>query len=180
MIPVGYMAKRVSKKPDWLDAPQVVDIYSVSGCVSEDFTDYIDHRKHNGYWLFDSPEVIRAIGKKNAIELEGTSLFYYEAYEMEFSDEGWCPYAPESSFPTNVTVPSTGKLEGFDVVTFFAKGRPECSPLSCNSLADGLRTNGHCLFSSFDEAETNLKNGAFIKCEPGPYRIFSVYSVDWP
>ncbi len=50
MIPVGYMAKRVSKKPDWLQAAQVIDIYSVSGCVSEDFADYIDYWKHNGYW----------------------------------------------------------------------------------------------------------------------------------
>ena len=29
MIPVGYMAKRVCKKPDWLQATQVIDIYSV-------------------------------------------------------------------------------------------------------------------------------------------------------
>lgn len=83
MIPVGYMAKRVSKKPDWLDAPQVIDIYSVSSCVSEDFADYTNYWKHNGYWLFDSPGAIRAVAKENAIELEGTSLFYYEAYEME-------------------------------------------------------------------------------------------------
>jgi hypothetical protein len=41
MIPVGYMAKRVFKKPDWLQATQVVDIYSVSGCISQDFADYL-------------------------------------------------------------------------------------------------------------------------------------------
>jgi hypothetical protein len=41
MIPVGYMAKRVSKKPDWIGAIRVVDIHSVSGCVSKDFADYI-------------------------------------------------------------------------------------------------------------------------------------------
>ncbi len=37
MIPAGYMAKRVSKKPDWVKASQVVDIYSLSFCVSVDF-----------------------------------------------------------------------------------------------------------------------------------------------
>jgi hypothetical protein len=180
MIPIGYMAKRLSHKPDWLDAPLVIDIYSVSGCISEDFTDYTNYWKHNGYWMFDSPAVIRDIAMTNAIGLEGTSLFYYEAYEMEFNGQVWCPYAPEPSIPTNVTVPSAKKLEGFDVVTFFARGHPECSPLSCNSLAKNFRTNDHCLFPSFDEAKTNLKKGAFSKCEPGPYRIFSVYSVNWP
>jgi len=33
MIPVGYMAKRVIKKPDWLKATNVIDVYSVSSCV---------------------------------------------------------------------------------------------------------------------------------------------------
>jgi hypothetical protein len=70
-------------------------------------------------------------------------------------------------------------LEGFDVVTFFAKGAPECSPLSCNSMAEHMATNSHCLFDSFDEAEARLGSGEFNNCEPGPYRIFAVYSADW-
>lgn len=180
MIPVGYMAKRVCKKPDWLQATQVIDIYSVSGCVSEDFADYINYWKHNGYWLFDSPAVIRTVARENSIDLEGTSLFYYEAYEMEFDSKSWHAHAPEPSFPTNIAPPSKKQLEGFDVVTFYGGNAPEHSPLSCNSLAKELRTNAHCLFASFEETETNVKNGAFTKCEPGPYRILSVYSVDWP
>jgi len=43
MIPVGYMAKRVSKSPDWLEAAQVIDVYSVSGCISENFADYFKY-----------------------------------------------------------------------------------------------------------------------------------------
>jgi hypothetical protein len=104
------------------------------------------------------------------------SLFYYEAYEKEFDGESWHSYAPEPLVPTNVVPPSQKQLEGFDVVTFYAGH----SPLSCNSLAKHLHTNDHCLIPSFEEAETNIKNGAFTKCEPGPYRIFAVYSVDWP
>jgi hypothetical protein len=30
MIPAGYMAKRVSRRPDWAKAAQVADIYSLS------------------------------------------------------------------------------------------------------------------------------------------------------
>jgi len=42
MVPAGYMAKRVVARPDWLPAERVSSIYSVSGCVSENFADYIN------------------------------------------------------------------------------------------------------------------------------------------
>ncbi len=180
MIPVGYMAKRVRKKPDWLHASHVLDIYSVSGCNSENFADYIPFWKHNGYWLFDSPEVILSVAEENSIDLVGTSLFYYEAYEMEFDGRKWSKYAPEASLTTSVAPPLRKALEGFDLVNFSARNSPECSPLSCNSLAEAVRTNSHCLFASFEEAKANMSDEILRKSEPGPYRIFSVYSVDGP
>jgi hypothetical protein len=178
MIPVGYMAKRVSGRPDWLDAPQVVDIYSVSDCISDDFADYINYWKHNGYWFFDSPEIIQQLALENSIDLTGTRLFYYEVYELEFDadDEGeWLQFEP--SFPTKVVAPTTKILEGFDVVSFYAGSSPECSLLSCNGVAKELETNMHCLLTSLEEAKRLLETGAFERCEPGPYRVFAVYSV---
>ncbi len=179
MIPAGYMAKRVSLKPDWLKAAQVVDIFSVSGCVSKDFADYIKYWKHNGYWLFDSPEMIRSVAIENSIDLEGTMMFYYEVHESEFDGEEWQAFETDNSFPTNVIPPSRMQLEGFDVVTLSVGTSPECSPLSCNRLADEVDTSEHCLFTSFEKAERALNDGVFKNSEPGPYRIFSVYSVDW-
>jgi hypothetical protein len=179
MIPAGYLAKRVSIKPDWLRAQHLTDIYSVSGCVSQEFADYVDFWKHNGFWLFDSPEAIQNVAQENSIHLAGTTLFYYEVYEREFDGNAWQPYAPDPSFKTNVVVPMDKHLEGFDVVTFSCRNLPECSPLSCNHLAEKLPTNPHCLFNSFREAETYVTNRTFNDSEPGPYRIFSVSSVDW-
>jgi hypothetical protein len=181
MIPVGYMASSVCGRPDWLKVPNVVDIYSLSGCISEYFiSDYVPLWKHNGYWLFDSPQIIRSAAEERTVDLQGTMLFFYEAHEMEFVEGDWRPFSPEPSFPTNIVLPPLKKLEGFDVVTFSAGHSPECSPLSCNSLAEELPTNSHCLFDSFDYAETSLTSGKFVGCELGPYRIFAVYSVDWP
>ncbi len=179
MVPAGYLAKHASKKPDWLPAPHVTDIYSVSNCQSEDFADYIPFWKHNGYWFFDSPEIIKSVAAEHSIPLAGTSLFYYEVYEMEFEGECWQPFSSEPSFATNVVVPPNKRLEGFDVANFTARTSPECSGLSCSSLAKDLPTNTHCLFGSFDEAKTNVDNGSFNQSEPGPYRIFAVYSLDW-
>lgn len=180
MIPVGYMAKRIGSKPESLKAPAVIDIYSVSSHMNDDFADYIEFWKHNGFWLFDSPQVIQTVAQENSIDLHGMSLFYYEAHEMEFDGQRWKPFAPELSIPTNIAVPSRKNLEGFDVVTFWAGNTPECSPLSCNSLADDLRTNAHCLFDSLEEAQSHLNEGHFSGSEPGPYRIFAVHSLAWP
>lgn len=180
MIPAGYMAKRIYSRPDWLKAPQVLDVYSLSACQSEYFADYIPCWKHNGYWLFDSPDMIQTVAAETRTSLGDARLFYYEVYESEFDDNHWTPFIPEPSLPTNVLPPADKQLEGFDVVTFWARNSPECSPLSCNSLAEELPTNPHCLLQSFDLAKQALEAGRFKDCEPGPYRIFAVYSVAWP
>jgi hypothetical protein len=178
MIPAGYLAKRIPIKPDWLCAQQVTDIYSVSSCLAEDFADYVNFWKHNGFWLFDSPEVTKEIAQENSIDLAKTTLFYYEVYENEFDGNTWRPFGPDASFRTDVVVPIDQHLEGFDVVTFSNLNLPECSPLSCNGLAEELATNSHCLFRLFSDAEKCLSNGIFNHSEPGPYRIFSVSSVN--
>jgi hypothetical protein len=179
VIPVGYMAKRVGK-PEGFGMPIVRDVFSVSSCVNDDFADYINLWKHNGYWLFDSPEAIQAVAKENSIDINGTRLFYYEAHEAEFDGQNWRAFASESSIPTDVKPPLKKRLEGFDVVTFSAGNSPECSPLSCNGLAEEIPTNSHCLLESLEFAESCLSCGRFSEGEPGPYRIFAVYSVDWP
>jgi hypothetical protein len=52
--------------------------------------------------------------------------------------------------------------------------------ISCNGMAEEIRTNRHCILESFGQAYDRLHEGAFNNAEPGPYRIFAVYSVEWP
>jgi hypothetical protein len=179
MIPVGYMAKKVSSVPEWLKTVGVIDIYSVSSCISETFVDYINYWKHNGYWFFNSAEVIESLAVAESIDLNGTTLFYYEVYEKQYHEDKkkWQKFEPENSFGTHVIEPETKKLEGFDVVSFSGGTSAECSPLSCNHMAKEIRVNRHCLLDSFDEAKSYLEKGLFKDCEPGPYRIFAVYTV---
>ena len=179
MISVGYIAKRVAVRPDWIKSNLVKEIYSVSDCISKDFADYINYWKHNGYWFFDSPEIIQQLAKQNAIDLTGTKLFYYEVFPQEFDGHQWKAFEPESSFTINIESPRQKILEGYDVVTFSCRTSPECSPLSCNSLAEKIETNQHCLLSSLERAKQLLENGDFNNSEPGPFRIFAVYSVEW-
>jgi hypothetical protein len=180
VIPIGYMRKRVAKNSEWLKADSVVDIYSISNCLSNDFADYINFWRHNGYWLFDSPSIIDEIARTENIDLGDTRLFYYEAYELEYDEDQdrWVVFDPESSFTTAVSVPSNKQLEGFDVVTFSAHANPECSPLSCCAMAKTFSVNEHCLFRTFTEAKESVERGLFNNSEPGPYRILSVYTLE--
>lgn len=182
MRPAGFMAKKIATHPQWLKARGVLDLYSVSGCLSEYFCDYVHHWKHNGFWLFDSPARIAEIAAAESMDLSGQKIFYYEIYEQEFDSDlkQWRPFEPEKSFATNVAVPESKRLEGFDVVTFSAGTSPECSPLSCNRLAEKIPVNPHCLLTSLEEAVRLLEAGAFDHAEPGPYRVFAVYSPDLP
>lgn len=179
MIPVGYIYKKIATRPEWLQAGSVRDVYSVSGCMSAYFADYINFWKHNGYWFFDSPKIIEDLARERAIDLTGMKLFYYEVFENEYDEKEkkWQAFKPEESFTTNVKPPAKKQLEGFDVVTFWARTSPECSPLSCNNLAKEIAVNEHCLLADFDAAKTFIETGKFDNSEPGPHRIFAVYSV---
>jgi hypothetical protein len=175
------MAKRVSLTPEWLKASGVSDIYSVSSCVSDDFGDYIQFWKHNEYGFFNSPADILGVAAAAGIELAGTSLFYYDVHPEEFDGETWVGFERgEAAAAIQIIAPKKSHLEGFDVVTFSCGANPECSPLSCNSMATELPTNSHCLFATFHEAWESVNRGVFNDSEPGPYRILAVYSVDWP
>jgi hypothetical protein len=178
VIPAGYMAKFVADRPDWLGVASVEDIYSVSGCVSRDFADHGAWR-HNGFWFFDSIDIIQRLASEKGVDLRGARYFYYEIYEQQFEEDGseGMLQAPDPAFATNVSMPETKTLEGFDVVTFCGRAAPECSPLSCNGLAAQHQVNRHCLLASLDEAASLLRQGAFKNSEPGPFRILSVYSL---
>jgi hypothetical protein len=179
MVPAGYMAKRVVARPDWLPE-RISSIYSVSGCISNNFTDYITLWKHNGYWLFDSPEAIIEIARERGIDLAETVLFFYEVHPLQFDSGEWIRFEPVPSFVTNVSIPEAKVFEGYDVVTCSCGASPECSPLSCNSLAATVETNSRCLLQSFEQARQLLEDGTFNHSEPGPHQIFAVYSVTWP
>ncbi len=180
MVPVGYMYKIVSSKPDWLETNQVSDIYSVSGCISEDFAEWIKYWKHNGYWFFDSPKVIEDLAQEQNLSLKGMTLFFYLAYEWEWDtdEEQWNLYSPEESFSTDVVLPQNSKIEGYDIISFSFGNSAECSPLSCNSMAQKIKVNSHCLLDTFEQAMLILESGSFKNCEPGPYRIYEVHTIE--
>ena len=183
MIPVGYLYKKIelTANLNWFDAGNIKAVYSVSGCVSKNFTDYIPYWKHNDFWFFNTPAVMKEIAASELLDLSDMTLFYYEVHEDEYNDEAHCwePIQFERILPEppNVISSQEKRREGFDIVSHSLQSNPECSPLSCNGLCKEIPVNQHCLFDSFDEARNALNCGALTNCEPGPYRIFAVYTV---
>ena len=68
-------------------------------------------------------------------------------------------------------------LEGFDIVTSSAQSSAECSPLSCNGLAQTIHVNDHCLLDTFENAKKVIDSSMLKEAEPGPYRIFEAHTL---
>lgn len=180
MIPMGFMAKRNLKPPKALGIEGITDVYSVNDCVNDNFADFVDDWKHNGFWFFDSPEIIRALAADKSVDLGGTTLFYYGAYEFEFTGKEWRTFSTFPEMGTAVAPPEQKHLEGFDVVSVWPENSPdpEHSPLSCNAVAKVLHVNEHCLLETLEEAKARLSDGSFDGCcGSGAFRIFAVYTV---
>ena len=182
MIELGYMAKRVALCPEWLDVSNVRDIYAVCNCISEDFCDYVEYWKHNGYWFFDSATTILEIAAVERIDLVDASLLYYRGFEQQYdaNRRAWTDYPANPDVVTNIVLPTNESILGFDIVSYSMQNSPEHSPLSCNHLAADVTVNEHCLIESLDYAIDCLENGVFDNSEPGPYRIIAVSSIEWP
>jgi hypothetical protein len=64
---------------------------------------------------------------------------------------------------------------GWDVVSRSAGADFECSPLTCNMLAEQMETNRYGLFADLDDALELARTADEMRCEPGPYHILGVW-----
>lgn len=183
LIPAGYMAKRIAEGPLIAETLGLSEVWSVSECISKNFTNYIPYWKHNGYWLFNSPREIIEIAHAESLDPSELKLCYYRMFPWEFheSSRQWMPVAsPTTEFNTEVRALTGAVHLGFDVVTYSDNHSPGCSPLTCNYLANNLRANQWGLLDTFGKAKSTLEAGAFDNSEPGPFRIIEVSTLPWP
>lgn len=178
MIPAGYMYKRISPRLEWLKCSHVTKVYSVSGCISSDFTNYISYWKHNKYWFFNAPEDMHSIIEQEKLTDE-FELLFYELYEKEFDEEQqtWQEITGEESFGYDMKRPVEKEFLGYDIVSYSVGTSHECSPLSCNRLCQEVQVNEYCLLDDFDYAIKVTESLNEEKGEPGPYRITAVNRI---
>ena len=167
----GYFPKRTVPRPAFLDgAPTVIDICSVSSCISHAPTDWIDHWLHNELGFFDSPDIA---GQVIPPSEEGFTIFCYRLGTVRFSEgraEVWT--WPEIDPETRPGYRSFG----FDVIGKSDLGSIgfEHSPLSCNSMAAEYPVNAHCLLDDLAIAVAAAEQFSIEQPEPGMYYVAEV------
>lgn len=192
MLPAGYLFKRTPPPPGWLEVKpsHIVEVCSVADCVNDNIVDPQRSWQHNSFGLANSPDILRLLAIEADVDLAAAKLFYYTAYEKALESDGWTfdpanwrqkVHAESAAIPDDVIVPDPTKLYllGYDVVVF--GDFLEHSPLSCNSIANEIVLNKHCLFDEFSAAKGAIDSGRFGGgCEEGFYTIFSVNLVVQP
>ncbi len=173
-IPIGYFPKRIAPRPEWLKAPSVVDICSVSECMSPGPEGWINHWRQNDMWMYDTEEIARSI-VGDSPEKTAFHMFAYRIVPLLF-DQGQSEVLAMPSL-TVQELPADYRFLGFDIVSRSQGACFECSPLSCNGVAETEAVNAHCLV---DNEETALRlahafSNQSIGCEPGPYCVIEVW-----
>ncbi len=180
---LGYFAKPTWKRPDWLKAPQVEEICSVSECMSRGDWDWINEWRHNGMWVFDSPDLAWSVVPESLRAQCG--LYAYRMFPFRY----FLGQKVSSAIPEVNPMPLDGSFInlGYDLVSreCHTLVSPTCggqfdhSPLSCNHLAESVPTNRYCLLDTVEEAfalaPTLEVPGQPPRGEPGPYHIVEVW-----
>ena len=172
----GFLAKQVEPRPAWLSAPAVQDICSVSECISKAPEDRLLAWKHNEYGFYDSLDDARSVITGEEARLD---MFAYEILLLRGLEGRVDPVA---LVPAAGSVPVDFEFLGYDIVTRSEGAPVECSPLSCNRVAEQVPTNLHCLVASEAEALDALLMicAPGFGAEPGPYYLVKVFRQPRP
>lgn len=171
---IGYFPKQGVATPDWLQAQGVMEVCSVSECISPGPEGWINRWAHNEMWAFDDDQAAWAVvpgGSSNA----AFRMFAYKLFPVQFVGGEQRPFVipPLAVRP----LPDGYRLLGCDVVSRSCGSTFECSPLSCNHAAEKEKVNRYCLVE--DPAEAFRLAALFSRAEegyePGPYFIVEVW-----
>lgn len=172
-ILIGYFPKRTAKRPDWLKAAVVEEICSVSDCISKGPDGWIDHWRHNDLWVYDTAEIARSVIP--TAERREFDMYAYRMLPVQFTQGSRRPF----EIPSLHVQPVDSSYEplGWDIVSRSAGNSFECSPLSCNHMAEKVTANRYCLL---DDLETLLRLAGEFEtggCEPRPYYVVEVWGL---
>jgi hypothetical protein len=171
LILIGYFPKKVVQRPDWLTAAGVTAIRSVCECVSSGPPDWIQRWKHNDMWVYSTIDAAWEVVPKDE-----RSEYEMQAYRMLPTEWDEGTEKPFAIPPLEVEpLPRGFQSVGFDVVSI-ENGTAGFghSPLSCNHMAQEIRTNANCLLDDIDVAKQTASAFSSGNVEPGPYFVIEV------
>ena len=171
---IGYFARPTMKKADWPNSNRVEEIASASTCMSGCDWDWINEWRHNDLWVFDSPDL--AMGVVPEDKRASCDLYAYRMFPIRYVEGR----AEEFIIPPVEPIPLDASFEmlGFDIVSRYCGNCFECSPLSCNGLAEVVPTNRYCLLERLEDAlclAPTWEADGKTRPEPGPYYIVEIW-----
>jgi hypothetical protein len=171
----GYFPRSIVARPDWLTSLAVVDVCSVSDCVSPGPGDWVHLWLHNRFGFFNEPDLARRVIAHDDPPMR---LFAYRISTVRFAAgrlETWA--WPSDAQP--VPPPPESVSLGFDAVSKYMDDVLGfgCSPLSCNRLADEWPVNSHCLLDDLDAAVKAAEQFSIEQPEPGVYYVAEILEL---
>ncbi|MEN6495697.1 MAG: hypothetical protein ABFD16_15560 [Thermoguttaceae bacterium] len=173
---IGYFPKKTMGRNEWFGNAPVVEVGSVSDCMSEAPEDWIGQWKHNAWGLYDTEDVAWGIVQDDPAAYD---MYAYKLFPCVF-DGG-----AGRTMPVETT--ATAQLVDYDFLGYDPVSREEAytiefghSPLSCNRGFEQYPVNRFCLLDGLEDswriaaeiAEAAKERGAW---EPGPYFLCEVY-----
>lgn len=180
LVLIGFLAKKVAKRPQWLKG-DVLEICSLSNCISSAPEDRIDRWTHNDFGLYNTePLACDTVAKAKRDEY---TLFAYRIFPVRFDQAGAHPFDPRPDdlkpwHPALEEFPDARTLSAYEPLGYDIASRSsfffDCSPLSCNSMANEHAVNPFCLVDQLQRAVDLGREFATTEPEPGPYHIVEV------
>lgn len=173
---IGFLARKVPPRPDFLARAPIDDVCSVSECLSPGAPD--PNYRRNSAGFYDTEALAWSLVPE--AEADAYTLFAYRALSIRFDGEDSEPWSPADEWPG---LAAHGDLSayapiGYDIVSCSggAGVEFECSPLSCNSIANEQAVNQHCLVDDVEVAMElgRLFAGEGVPVEPGSYFVIEV------
>jgi hypothetical protein len=130
----------------------------------------MDYWIHNDWGFFNSPADARSVVPSGRDEF---SIFAYQLLPVRF-DQGESQPFTITDLPVEPLAPDFVSL-GLDIVSRSDAAYFECSPLSCNGMANQVEVNRFCLVDSIDEAIALAARFSRREAEPGPYYVLKVW-----
>jgi hypothetical protein len=172
---IGFIPKKVATCTEWFKNPAVLDICSVSTCISKEPENWVDKWLHNTTtWMFDSPELARSVLEPTDT---GFTVFAYKVFPVLFEGDAIQAWQVHPSPSCDL---SGFEFLGYDIVSRYLKTCFNCSPLSCNAGCDTIHVNEHCLIDGLETAwhtaeRIASESKAHGSWEPGPYCLVEVH-----
>lgn len=173
---VGFLARQVAVRPEFLAQAPIDDVCSVSEHISPSAPDRLERCAHNSAGFYDTEALAWSVVP--ADERYTYTLFAYRAVCIRFGDGNSELWSPADDWPGLPTTPDLSAYApiGYDIVNTSFGGWFDCSPLSCNSIADEQAVNEHCLVG---DVEVAMQLGSAFadeaaRVEPGPYHVVEV------